>query len=253
MKQENKNQYFYLSDHVYVTEFRDELILLDSRKDKYIICLKKFSNLLNNILEKNFLGDSFSSSFGSEMSSQELNDIQKLLDNNIVEIKDIPYPFYIDKKPMSEGVENVDWRLPLESKKIGINCRVLKAFVTLIKVNYFIKFKGLYQTICLIKQACNPTHKYTLPQESELRDLVDILNKACFLYPTRTKCLEWAMSFVLLALKRGWKCNLEIGVQNYPFFAHAWVECDGKVVMDDQNLREGLAIIVNEPFRRLKI
>lgn len=253
MKQGDKNQYFFLSDHVYVTEFRDELILLDSKEDKYIICLKKFSNLLNNILEKSFLGDSFSSSFNSEMSSQELNDIQKLLDSKIVEIKNVPYPFYIDKKPISEGVENVDWRLPLESKKIRINSHVLKAFITLIKVNYSIKFKGLYKTICLIKQARNPAHKYIIPQESELMNLVNILNKACFLYPTRTKCLEWAMSLVLLALKRGWKCNLEIGVQNYPFFAHAWVECDGEVVMDDQNLREGLAIIVNEPFRRLKI
>ncbi len=59
------------------------------------------------------------------------------------------------------------------------------------------------------------------------------------------------MTFVLLALRRRWKCNLEIGIQNYPF-ADAWVECDGKVVMDSQDLRTGLAIILNEPFRRLK-
>jgi hypothetical protein len=115
------------------------------------------------------------------------------------------------------------------------------------------KFRGLYPTIQLIKKSRKNKIQYLIPTEEELHDLARIVNTACFLHPSRIKCLEWAMTFVLLALKQGWKCNLEIGVQNYPFFAHAWVECDGKVVMDSQYLREDLAIILNEPFRRLKI
>ncbi|HUX80287.1 MAG TPA: lasso peptide biosynthesis B2 protein, partial [Alphaproteobacteria bacterium] len=144
-------------------------------------------------------------------------------------------------------------RLPLENKKISLNIQVLKALFTLIKVNLYIKIRGLYPTIQLIKKSRKNQVQYLIPTEEELNDLARIVNTACFLHPTRIKCLEWAMTFVLLALKRRWKCNLEIGVQNYPFFAHAWVECDGKVVMDSQYLREDLAIILNEPFRRLKI
>lgn len=248
-----KIMHYHLRDHIYITQFRDELILLDTKKDKYTICFKQFSDLLSDILKKNYSEDNSISSTDSELSSQELVHIQNFLDNELIEAKQFPYPFYIDKKPVSEGVENVDWCLPLENNKIRINFQVLKAFVSLIKVNYSIKFKGLYQTILLIKETLKAEHKYIIPQEAELKNLVDILNKACLLYPTRTKCLEWAMTFVLLALQRRWKCNLEIGVQNYPFFAHAWVECDEKVVSDDQSLREGLAIILNEPFRRLKI
>ena len=107
--------------------------------------------------------------------------------------------------------------------------------------------------IQMIKNSRKKEESYTIPSKEDLAELAAIVNKACFVYPARTKCLEWAITFVLLSLKRKWKCNLEIGVQNYPFFAHAWVECDGKVVMDSQDLRKGLGIILNEPFRRIKI
>lgn len=247
--------YFYLSDHIYITQFREELILLDTKEDKYTVCFKEFSKLLSGIL-----GQDNSPSKGENISFSDYKDspetlvyIQKALADNIIERKDSPYPFYIDKKPKSDGVSNVDWRLPLENKKVSLNLQVLKAFTTLIKVNFYIKFKGLYPTIQVIKRSRKINTEYTIPQAEELRDLANVVNKACLMYPTRTKCLEWAMTFVLLALKRKWKCNLEIGVQNYPFMAHAWVECDGKVVMDSQELREGLGIILNEPFRRMKI
>lgn len=231
--------YYHLQDHIYITQFRDEFILLDSKADKYIICSSNFSKLL----------ESFSNEPNSNL--EDLAYIQNLIDNNIIQSKDQPYPFYIDRKPNSSGVANVDWRLPLTSKKIRLNIQVLKALITLIKVNFYIKFKGLYATIELIKKSQKSHLPYIIPSEEELNNLASQVNKACFLYLSRTKCLEWAITYVLIALTKSWKCNLEIGIQNYPFFAHAWVECNGKAVTDSQELREGLAIILNEPFRRL--
>ncbi len=248
---------YHLNDHVYVTQFRDELILLDTKKDKYMICFKQFSDVLISILKKDNASPNdqtvSTSVFEFQHSSQELTYIQKLLDDGVLKKKKLPYPFYIDQKPNSDGVSNVDWRLPLENKNVGINFDVVKAFLTLIKVNFYIKMRGLYLTIQLIKKTREKHSRYIIPQDEDLKDLANVVNKACLMYPNRTKCLEWAMTFVLLALKRKWKCNLEIGVQNYPFMAHAWVECDGKVVMDSQDLRDGLGIILNEPFRKLKI
>ena len=236
--------YYHLRSHIYVAQFRDELILLDTKKDKYTICLKQFSDLLNNLFEEN--------SFKQDTAKKEVY-VQKLLNEHIIESKKVPYPFYIDRKPFSDGVSNVDWRLPLENSKINFDIQVLKALMTLIKVNFYIKVRGLHSAIQLIKKSYKSWESYVIPPDEELENLTNVLNKACFIYPQRTKCLEWAMTFVLLALQRKWKCNLEIGIQNYPFFAHAWVECDEKVVMDSQDLREGLAIILNEPFRRMKI
>ena len=231
--------YYHLNDHIYVTRFRDEFIVLDTKKDKYTIYLKQLSELLSTVFE-------------NKISSKNKSIVKKLLDDNVIVAKETPYPFYLSMIT-STGVSNADWRLPLNTKKIKINLTVLNALFSLIKINFYIKAKGLYSAIHLIKRSKKNQSKYTVPQEEDLINLANIVNKACLIYPTRTKCLEWAMTFVLLALKRKWKCNLEIGVQNYPFFAHAWVECAGKVVMDSQDLRQGLAVILNEPFRKLKI
>lgn len=233
--------FYHLRNHIYIAQFQDELILLDTKQDKYTICFKQFSEILIGLLE------------GKLFSSQNLDYIQTLIDDRIIEKKDTLYHFYIDRKLDSNGVSNVDWSLPLENKKVHLNVKVLSALMTLLRVNFYIKVRGLHSTIQLIKKSRKSKLDYIIPQDDELCDLANIVNKACLIYPTRTKCLEWAMTFVLLALKRKWKCNLEIGVQNYPFFAHAWVECNGKVVMDSEDLRRGLSIILNEPFRKLKI
>lgn len=232
--------HYNLGDHIYISQYREDLILLDTKSDTYTICSPEFSDLLVRLIE-------------GRAVAQDEDSIQNLLDDQILEKRETVYPFYIDQKIDTVGVSDIDWKLPLETKKVNLNTSVLKAFLTLIQVNFNIKARGFYAAIQFVKKTQKSHLTYTIPSDEELRNLANILNKACLIYPVRIKCLEWAMTFVLLALQRRWKCNLEIGVQNYPFLAHAWVECNGKVVMDSQNLRSGLAIILNEPFRRLKI
>lgn len=248
--------YYHLSDHIYVTQFQDELIILDLKNDRYTICFKQTSDVMTHVLKGSYEDiekEPSSTSSTSQVSIQNLPTLQTLIDEGIIEKKDVPFPFYIDQKINSEGVSNVDWVLPLANKNVRTNLNVLRALGTLIKVNFYIKARGFYHTIQLIKNSRKPDETYVIPSDENLRHLANIVNKACLIYPTRTKCLEWAITFVLLSLKRNWKCNLEIGVQNYPFMAHAWVECDGKTVMDSQELRTGLGIILNEPFRKLKL
>lgn len=242
--------HYHPGDHIYFAQFREEFILLDTKEDKYVIYLKRCSALLTELFERDF---SISAIKPDALDNSQITAlINKFLKNHIVVEKDTPYPFYIDKKVTSIGVSNVDWRLPLNNKKIRFNLSVLHALLILIKVNFFMKVKGFHSAIQMVKASRKNHKEYSIPKEGDLENLANILNKACLIYPTRTKCLEWAMSFVLLALQRKWRCNLEIGVQNYPFFAHAWVECDGKVVMDSQELRQEMAVILNEPFRKLK-
>jgi hypothetical protein len=231
--------HYNLQDHIYITQYREALILLDTKADTYTICSPEFSELLMGLI-------------GDTTGAQDIDCIQDLLDDKIIEKKETGYPFYIDRKIDTDGVSAIDWKLPLDIKKVHLNTSVLKAFLTLIQVNFNINARGFYAAIQYLKKTQKNHLAYTIPSDEQLIDLANILNKACLIYPVRIKCLEWAMTFVLLALRRRWKCNLEIGIQNYPFLAHAWVECDGKVVMDSQDLRTGLAIILNEPFRRLK-
>ncbi len=247
-----QDESYHLCAHVYASKFRDELILLDAKRDEYIICSKQLSEQLLELVDESYSRSSFSPASAKKLSDDK-TDLEMLISNGIIEKKAGHYPYYIDQKTDSHGVSNVDWRLPLENKKMKLNLPVLEALITLVKVNFYIRIRGFYRAIQLITKSHKAQLSYIIPETAELENLARIVNKACLIYPTRTKCLEWAMTFVFLALKRKWKCNLEVGVQNYPFMAHAWVECDGKVIMDSQDLREGLAIILNEPFRRLKV
>ena len=232
-----------------MSQFREELILLDTKQDKYMVCSSQFSKSLLDLIEEKPLSLKKNPLDSSSAQFLQNPDLHKLIEDHIIEQKYAPYPFFIDRKFESQGVSNVSWRLPLKNAKIHFNIKVLRALILLSQVNFYMKVRGFYATIQLIKKSC-VSKDYSIPQEEELRNLANVVNKACLIYPTRTKCLEWAITYVLLALKKRWRCNLEIGVQNYPFSAHAWVECNGKVVMDSQDLRKGLAIILNEPFRK---
>ncbi|AOK31580.1 MULTISPECIES: lasso peptide biosynthesis B2 protein [Burkholderia] len=74
--------------------------------------------------------------------------------------------------------------------------------------------------------------------------LIRSLNAACMLYPKKTKCLEWATTLVLLGFRYGHDLRLVVGVQNHPFYAHAWAELDREVVGDEPTLRDQLAVIL---------
>ena len=50
---------------------------------------------------------------------------------------------------------------------------------------------------------------------------------ATALYPGRSKCLEQSVAVYILLHRRGYNARLRIGVQPYPFAAHAWLELNG--------------------------
>jgi hypothetical protein len=53
------------------------------------------------------------------------------------------------------------------------------------------------------------------------------------LAPEEVVCLEQSLALYLLLRRRGVPAELRIGVQVYPFYAHAWVELDGRPVNED--------------------
>lgn len=55
---------------------------------------------------------------------------------------------------------------------------------------------------------------------------------ASALYPGRALCLEQSLVLYYLLRKTGVPAQFRIGVQPYPFLAHAWVQYQGKVVTD---------------------
>lgn len=68
--------------------------------------------------------------------------------------------------------------------------------------------------------------------------LCEVVHAAAVWYPKQTLCLQKASVTTSLLRQHGIPADMKIGVRKQPFHAHAWVEVDGQVVGDHQNVRK---------------
>ena len=69
-----------------------------------------------------------------------------------------------------------------------------------------------------------------------------VLTATCF-YWKPVLCLQHAVCVVRLLRARGVRAHLVIGYRAVPFFSHAWVEVDGRVVNDSPAYRSQLQVL----------
>ncbi len=229
--------YYNLSKHIYLTRLKNDYIFLDIKKNLYFVCNPTYSCLVDEIVSSDIVY------IGEDESL-----INNLLLLDIVCLSESPSVVFFDYKKNVTDAVRADGALDTSFKSLELSKEIFFSFLTLVRIHFYINFIGLNSIIKIIRKQATKNHLF-LPSSQELDNLASIVDRSCLIYPKRTKCLERAITFVMLALKKGWKCNLEIGVQNYPFYAHAWVECNGKVICDEADLRDKLAIILREPFK----
>lgn len=244
--------FFHTPEHIYLTYLNDQLVVLDLRKDQYMFLSKKLSDLLCLALKNEFtlIDEKYFLCHSQERLPEDFNDyINALRERQLLCTKDYDFPYShpLQKDKMSKGMENLDWRMPageLDRKVSPI--LMLEAYLNLIMVYTLIKFFGFYGLIRSIKKR-RKSHPVRKTGEC-FTPLVTALNKACFYFPVKTKCLEWAAALTFMGLRRGWECNIEIGVQSPPFAAHAWVSANNEIIADVQDLPKNLSVILSEPF-----
>lgn len=244
--------YFHLLPHVYVTYFNEQVIALDLIKNQYKIISEELSASLYFILKNEFKLENEKYAISNceqslppnfESSLQLLRELQLLSKHK----HDYPDLKTLERYNMSIGAENIDWRMTDGDldKKISV-LLVLKAYYSLTIVYFILKvfgFNGLIKSIKSMKK------KNSIIKNSDaFKTLVTALNRACFFFPVRTKCLEWSAALTMMALKNNWECKIEIGVQNLPFKAHAWVKANGEVIADTPDLPKTLSVILSEPL-----
>ncbi len=81
------------------------------------------------------------------------------------------------------------------------------------------------------REACTVGELPTFPRVVE-RTVQAVANATRYYRRSRLDCLPRAMTICLLLRARGIPATLHIGVKRYPFGAHAWVECMGRVIDD---------------------
>ncbi|HEU4770158.1 MAG TPA: lasso peptide biosynthesis B2 protein [Pyrinomonadaceae bacterium] len=98
------------------------------------------------------------------------------------------------------------------------------------------KFGGFYARHRIIQRWPVATRSQT--DNAELPALCEAVHTAAVWYPKQTLCLQKASVTTSLLRQHGFQADMKIGIRKQPFHAHAWVEVDGKVVGDDQNVQK---------------
>ncbi len=253
MRQDPTKMYFHPPDYVYIAYFNGDAIVLNLKLDQYLILPERLSEHLHTAITKDLqLGNGKYNLVNSnlpELPSDFSDSIEALIDAGILlpQLKRVQSSRPLRHQSVPGGASNMDWRLsPGDmAEAVGI-ALIAEAYITLIKVYLIIKLSGFYGLIKDIKKRSVTSETVDI---EKYRTLVSAVNRAAFYFPVRVKCLEWSATLALMALKRGWRCNIEIGVHNTPFAAHAWVKASNQVIGDAQDILGGLSVILSEPFQ----
>jgi hypothetical protein len=238
--------YFHPNQHIRFCVYQKEAIILDLKIDRYIFLMDGsdlFLYILQNGFEQKdgvFIPTDSKPPFTVESINAAIADLRKA---KILAEKGSPNKYSNTIHNSDEGMSNINWVLTSNLRAKAKTGHLIAAYYLLVKTFAIIKLRGFYTLVEIIRHT--KTHKAS--QKHDIYDLVVALNKACSFFPVKVKCLEWAAALYFLAKKNGLDCQFTIGVQNYPFRAHAWVEHQNKIIGDAENLDTGLAIMLSEP------
>lgn len=109
---------------------------------------------------------------------------------------------------------------------------VVRASLLLLWVRLHLKARGFGPSVAAARRwAGSRPSSESDPALVEKTALAVALAAAFF--PGRAVCLEQSLSLYVLLRRRGVDAELKLGVQPFPFLAHAWVEVDGAPVNEE--------------------
>lgn len=248
----NSVVYFSLTPSLYAAQFDNSIILLNSTTDNYISLIDEAAHYLTVILKSRFF-QNVDGKYTIE-DNHETEDInfwiahfleqQFIMQSNKENTKVIGYPL----KP--GGLCDYRWSVKPSHKPFANTSLwgVIKALVCLIRVHYIMKRSNMKGLLALISSNARQNRHLKKPTMQKSNKLAAAIDAATLLYPKKTFCLAWAVTYVCMSLKNGRQAQLVIGVQTNPFYAHAWAESGGNVIHDDPTIAQVLSIILRTPL-----
>ena len=74
------------------------------------------------------------------------------------------------------------------------------------------------------------------------------VDRAAVYYPRQLHCLRRSAAVTWLLRRHGYAAEMVVGASVTPFFAHAWVELDGRIITEDERLvRERYTVLERYP------
>jgi Transglutaminase-like superfamily/Coenzyme PQQ synthesis protein D (PqqD) len=127
---------------------------------------------------------------------------------------------------------------PVTSRwRLALVCRALAELLRYDITLAFFGFGGIHKRL----------ERYSVAQWPASRNIDDEISRAlsiaASIYWKPVKCLQRSVVKTRLLRHRGIPADLVIGYRAAPFFSHAWVEVDGRVVSDPQGYSRRLFIL----------
>ncbi|MGE0442486.1 MAG: lasso peptide biosynthesis B2 protein [Gemmatimonadales bacterium] len=107
------------------------------------------------------------------------------------------------------------------------------AFCAVALTRLLLKTVGFRRTVRLAQRFGRPSRSAPVPGDATL--VVRAVAVAAAFFPGRAICLEQSLAGYLLLRRRGYDAALKVGVQPLPFRAHAWLELDGRPVLENED------------------
>jgi len=117
---------------------------------------------------------------------------------------------------------------------------VMRAFWELVLYSVINAALGFRQVYRHVERQRVVEHTFVPAQEALVCEAVSVA--ACF-YWKRVLCLQRSVVTTRLLRKSGIEGHMVIGYQPSPFFSHAWVEVDGRVVNDSPAYKERMHVL----------
>lgn len=247
---------FALSSTIYAAEYEQSIILLDIKNDRYISLIGDAAHYLKIILNTTFTVDKEGvySSADKLIDKEQLNHwVREFKGQDFIAVSSSTLFKTIAPGPLIPGgLKEYKWDIKSEWKPFAKASfsDVMYSYFTLIQVYRRMKKKKMAGLFELIKENALSTYSKPYNQE-DIDKLTAAVDAATLLYPQKTYCLVWATTFTLMALKKGWPCQLVIGIQTAPFYAHAWASIKERVIGDDPQVAHVLAALCKQPERYL--
>ena len=118
---------------------------------------------------------------------------------------------------------------------------VLKCLVLLATSDISLRVIGFARTMRLARVLGG--NRETDVADPIIRQTLHNIIVATALYPGRSKCLEQTVAAFLLLRRRGARVQMGLGVQPYPFFAHAWLEMNGRPLTESDEVVSRFALL----------
>ena len=107
---------------------------------------------------------------------------------------------------------------------------VLSCTLVLVVAKLALLALGLQRSLVIARRLCRSAGTTECAPLEFLAEVVRKVDTAAAFFPGRALCMEQSLVLYLCLRRAGVAAELRLGVQPYPFSAHAWVECRGEPV-----------------------